>query len=421
MLTNQSPKDLESFFWRQVVGASPSELGASADYENGWNALNQLIREDYSWNGREANVLYARRNGRYYDVSGISGIDFASDSRAFAATDTTGDGSLDLFLKSRLGPQVRALENRWARSNRRIVLSLRGTESNRDAIGAWVRVEHDGGKSAQGLLAGSGYVSQHTKRLHFGLCRSTVAGAVTIRWPSGGLEELRELQAGYLYEIKEGAGVLRRTRLLDGAKGRSSPAIIVGRNEETFEPTWLLDPVPLPESRRGPGYIRLVHGEPVPRPGNVPWKVVRLDNEENDLAAFYSLFRRYLFDYRTALTLPLVLLIDEQGKAHKIYPSLPAEATLHEDLEAMRQPNRLPLALPFPGRYFGRPSRNYYQLGAAFLGAGYPEAALPYLEEVIRRNQENSKAQLAVGQIHLQADRLSRARTKPFRRSPSVR
>ena len=410
MLTNQSRQDLESFFWRQVAAASPGELKASAGYENGWNALNQLIREDYSWNGREANVLYARRNGSYHDVSGISGLDFADDSRAFAATDTTGDGSLDLFLKSRLGPQVRALENRWAQNNSRIVLSLTGTKSNRDAIGAWVRVEHDGGAGSQVLSAGSGYVSQHTKRLHFGLGRSAVADTVTIRWPSGRLEKLRELQASYLYEIEEGVGVSRRMRLLGAPAEGASPVTVRGRNEEVFEAAWLFEPVALPESRRGPGYLCLVRDEPPPRPENVPWEVVRLGGEENKRAALYSLFRRYLFDYRTALALPLVLLIDEQARVHKIYPSVPAEAALRRDLEAMRQTDRLALALPFPGRYFGRPSRNYYQLGAAFLGVGYPEAALPYLEEVIERNSENSKAQLALGQIHLQAGRLSEAR-----------
>ena len=106
-------KDAMSFFWRQVVAHSPPTQTPAPAYENGWNAINQFIREDYSWNGREPNVLYARRGGRYYDFSGVSGIDFADDSRAFAVTDFDGDGNLDVFLKSRLGPQVRALRNEW--------------------------------------------------------------------------------------------------------------------------------------------------------------------------------------------------------------------------------------------------------------------------------------------------------------------
>ncbi len=113
MLTNPSEQDAASFFWRQVVANSPASQSPASGYENGWNAINQFIREDCSWNGREPNVLYARRQGRYYDFSGVSGIDFAEDSRAFAVTDFDGDGNLDVFLKSRLGPQVRALRNEW--------------------------------------------------------------------------------------------------------------------------------------------------------------------------------------------------------------------------------------------------------------------------------------------------------------------
>src|SRR5579875_175195 len=57
MLTNSSSVDLESFFWRQVVAKSRATESPSASYQNGWNALNQFIREDYSWNGHEPNVL----------------------------------------------------------------------------------------------------------------------------------------------------------------------------------------------------------------------------------------------------------------------------------------------------------------------------------------------------------------------------
>ena len=71
MLTNRSDNPIsDSFFWRQVVAHSPVTATPSAEYENGWNAINQFIREDYSWNGREPNVLHARRGDRYFDFSG---------------------------------------------------------------------------------------------------------------------------------------------------------------------------------------------------------------------------------------------------------------------------------------------------------------------------------------------------------------
>ena len=84
--------DLDSFFWRQVVAKSPPDARPTPSYENGWNSINELIREDYNWCGHQANVFYVRSKAlsgeptRYYDFSGVSGIDFAEDSRAFLRT-----------------------------------------------------------------------------------------------------------------------------------------------------------------------------------------------------------------------------------------------------------------------------------------------------------------------------------------------
>ena len=125
MLTGTCP-DLMSFFWRQVVAESPVTISVEPRYENGWNAINQLIREGYNWNGNEENVLYARRGGHFFDFSGVSGADFPDDTRTFAAIDFDGDGNLDLIIKSRLGPQVRVLRNQWGVNRRAIVLTFAG-------------------------------------------------------------------------------------------------------------------------------------------------------------------------------------------------------------------------------------------------------------------------------------------------------
>ncbi len=66
MLTNESDTDLGSFFWRQVVAKSPVVAQPSSAYENGWNAINQFVREEYSWNGREPNVLHVRRGNKIF-------------------------------------------------------------------------------------------------------------------------------------------------------------------------------------------------------------------------------------------------------------------------------------------------------------------------------------------------------------------
>ncbi len=408
MMTHAPDKDLCSFFWRRVVSQSPGEAKPAPSYETGWNCLNELIREDYSWNGNEPNVFYVRRGGRYRDASGVSGLDRALDSRAFAVTDFDGDGRPDIFLKSRLGPQLVALRNASAGRRQPLVVELVGVRSNRDAVGAIVKVETADGVSAQVLAAGSGYISQHTKRLHFGLGENAKARAVTVLWPSGERRAYHGLAAGFRYRFREGDAAYEQFPV-DAPRARTlSRDVVQGRNELVFEPTWLLEPVPLPE-RHEAGFLCLAEGDIAARSGAAPFRVIDLRAAASHRAAAFALFRRYLFDYRTGLRLPLVFLVDDRSRVHKVYPQVPGAASMARDWEAMRQPDRDALALPFGGQYHSRPGRNHFRLGSAFMQAGYPELALPYLAETVARQPGNFKARLAVGQIHLRAGRLERA------------
>ncbi|HMC60384.1 MAG TPA: CRTAC1 family protein, partial [Candidatus Solibacter sp.] len=304
MLTGPDETDLMSFFWRQVVAKSPTVAERSDGYENGWNAINQFIREDYSWNGREPNVYYARRgdsdagNGRYFDFSGVSGLDCALDSRAFSVTDFDGDGNLDLLLKSRLGPQVKAFRNECGTGRKSIAIRLTGTKSNRDAIGARVEVD----RVVKFLQAGSGYVSQNTKVLHFGLGQAAEAAHVQILWPSGMRQEFHGLAAGFRYDITEGATEVRKEAFR--ARGPSAPvkaagapatatavparaAALVGDNQPRTHDIWLLEPVPLPDKRKGPGLLYIGDGGRPALTANLD--VVDLTREKADVAAGYAL------------------------------------------------------------------------------------------------------------------------------------
>jgi len=73
-------------------GALARRSETTAAYENGWNAIINLFAKDYSWNGHEPNVLLVRKDGKYIDVSGLSGLDFAKRQRAFSIVDFDGDG-----------------------------------------------------------------------------------------------------------------------------------------------------------------------------------------------------------------------------------------------------------------------------------------------------------------------------------------
>ena len=390
MLTNSSETDLESFFWRKVAAASPATAKPDPVYENGWNALSHAVHEQYSEAGRQPNVFYVRRGGKYYDFSGVSGLDFADDSRAFAVTDLDGDGNLDLLLKSRLGPQVRVFQNNCGNARRSIAFHLHGVKSNRDGIGA--RVEVDG--KVKFVAAGSGYLSQHTKVLHFGLVGNETAHLVRVWWPSGTRQEFQSLASGFRYEIKEGSA---EPRAIAFAPRMELPAgTVLGDDKVDFANTWLLKPVPLPEPSPGPGFLKL-------------------SNLSGERAAWYSLFCRSLFDCGADLKLPVWFLVDDRSRAHKIYFSPPNPA----DLKRLKDPARLALSLPARGQFYTEPTRNYTALGAAFFAAGYPEHALRYLEEA---PQDTDQVLFAIGKIHLQAERWARARgyfEKGLARSPN--
>ena len=403
MVTNRSEKDLNSFFWRQVVAKTPERQRSAADYENGWNTLNQLIRQDYSWNGREPNVFLVRRDGTYRDASGVSGLDFADDTRTFALTDFDGDGVPDLVLKNRLGPQIRAMQNDCSGDRKSIAISLRGTKSNRDAIGA--RVEVNG--QVQYLSAGSGFLSQHSKRMYFGLAGHDTA-SVKILWPSGFAQECKGLAPGFVHTIEEGNATPAQAPFRPRRPWPASE--LSGKNEPQFADTWLLDPVPTPDRRTAKdiaGFI-VVHGKDRPKlPAGLPAVLVDLTAEKDDVAAAYSLFRRYLFEYRTDLAVPLTILVDGESRARKVYANVPTAAQ-RADLAKVSETGPAEnesLALPFPGKYYSRPRRNYFKLGAAFYWAGYPDRALPYLAETLRSRPENWRAWLAIARVQLELAR----------------
>ncbi len=404
MLTNSSERDLESFFWRQVVAKSPASQVPASAYENGWNAINQLIREEDSWSGRQPNVFYKRvrpsvaRLPSYCDFSGVSGLDFVDDSRSFAFTDIDNDGNLDIILKSRLAPQVRVLRNNCGAGGRSIALTLRGTKSNRDAIGAHLEVEG----RAYHLSAGSGYLSQHSKRLHIGLGEANTA-TVTILWPSGDRQVFDGLSAGFHYRIVEGSAHADGTPFAARAPVAVLP--LHPENAAAFSASWLYEPVPLPGKCNGPGFLLLTAGPAKDLPAGLPVEVIDLSRASPDIAAQYAIFHRYLFELRTELALPMLLLIDDRSRAHKIYNEVPSGVVLRADLQLLRDGAQPERALPFPGRYYLPPRRNYFKLGAAFYWAGYADRAIPYLDEVIRRDPANWKALFALAQIDLEGQR----------------
>src|SRR3954466_4028079 len=94
-ITGTESRDVSSFFWRQLVAKSPQTSTPSSPYEQGWNAINELIRSGASWSAPERNLFYVNNHdGTFSDVSGIVELDFPDDSRSFALADLDHDGRL---------------------------------------------------------------------------------------------------------------------------------------------------------------------------------------------------------------------------------------------------------------------------------------------------------------------------------------
>lgn len=434
MISGPIREDLNSFFWRQVVAKSPPQAKASPDYEQGWNAVNELVRADYTWSGYERNVFYANnRDGTFADVSAAVGLDFIEDGRAFALADFDHDGRLEVFLKNRNAPQLRVLKNVVERLPPSIAFRLRGVKSNRDAIGAVVTLETTAGPQTRTLQAGSGFLSQHTKEVFFGL--GPVSGAVnaTIRWPSGLVQRLDGLPPNHRVWVEEGAAAVRTEPFRPAPRyGGSHPPATGERPPDVVE-TWLLSPVAAPDAA-----VSALRGKPVlvhlcapgsPEPASADWEAeglrivtVRADAAD-DSAATYNILYRYLFDRHRDLTLPTSFLIDEKGDIVKVYqgPVTPAQAGADSGHIPRSDTERLARALPFPGvRDTYEFGRNYLSLGSVFFQRGYFAPSEAAFRRALQDDPASAEAHYGLGSVYLKQDKTREARDS-FERAAKLR
>jgi hypothetical protein len=146
--------------------------------------------------------------GRFRDVASEVGSDFVRPKvgRGLAYADFDRDGDLDLLVTTNNGPAF-LFRNDQLGGNRSIRLYLVGTKSNRDAIGARVRLTAGGMTQSRMVKSGSSYLSQSEFALTFGLGKHDQADRVVVDWPSGRAEEFKSLAAGHSYRCVEGKGI----------------------------------------------------------------------------------------------------------------------------------------------------------------------------------------------------------------------
>ena len=459
-------QNLESFFWRQVIAQSPPVGERSQEYELGWDAINELIRSDGTWAGFQRNVFYVNnRDGTFTEAAGAVGLDFIDDSRAFALADFDHDGRLEVFLKNRTGPQLRILHNVAESIGESISFRLRGTRSNRDAIGTWITVDRGGLRQMKLLQAGSGFCSQHSKEVIFGLGSTTGPIGATVRWPSGLVSAYKDLPPGHRIEIVEGSEDFHAIPFAR-RPGRARPRNASQPAEQlpTTFGTWLIAPLDapdfsLPDLAGNTKTLSTFRANPVLLNFWATWSqlsvnsliqiqsklsqinssrlrilAISLDPSDGqarvrslarahqfsfpvllgteDVAAIYNLLFRYLFDRHKDLPIPTSFLIDERGSIARVYQGPIEIAQILKDVANIPRTaeERQRLALPFSGRTFGVYSRNYFTYGLVFAQHGYADAAEISFKRAIAQDPQAADAYYDLGTLYMQKEQWNQAK-----------
>jgi enediyne biosynthesis protein E4 len=165
--------------------------------------------------------------GKFTEVTEQMGAAFAASkvARAGAYADIDNDGALDILLTTN-GGRAYLFHNEGG-TNHSLRVTLAGTKSNRDGIGAVVRVTSGPDKQWQMLRSGSSYLSQSELVLTFGLGANAKADGLTVEWPSGQIDKVSNVPADQTVTILEGKGVIRSRPYSKRSTQHSTP---VARN-----------------------------------------------------------------------------------------------------------------------------------------------------------------------------------------------
>ncbi len=435
-------------------------------YEDAWEAINRLIRTGGSWSGFERNCFYqGGADGGFANLSAASGLDFIEDGRGVAVWDYDRDGDPDLVLKNRNGPQVRVLRNDSQSPHGRISVRLDGRESNRQGIGARVVVEVGGSTRVKEVRAGSGFLSQSSRELFFGVGAARTIDRLTVRWPNGGTQRFDSLAVGHAYRVTEGVAEISRAPFRPRAVSDGAPVhgSTQNRREKTPRRLWLLDPAPLPRLDATDLSGREWNWRPYTRAPFVlniwspdcsrcvrelvEWQESRAGDEEaipvvavmarpadSERDQLDRISRRVstpiaLVDrssllalslqiqdvawWPRRLSLPCSLLIDGRGAIVRLYEGVVGWRDLAAD--ATRIPGdlvgRQRVGLPFPGIYHASEvHRGYFQLGVSYMEAGLPRHALDNFGHAIARRPGDVESYYNSGLVFLELDDLPNAR-----------
>jgi tetratricopeptide (TPR) repeat protein/peroxiredoxin len=394
------------------------------------------------------------RDGTFSDVSGVVGLDFPDDSRAFALADIDHDGRLEVILKNRNAPQLRVLRNAMTELGGSVSFRLRGTKSNRDAIGTAVTLEAGTLRQTKYLQAGSGFLSQHSKELFFGVGQFQGTVRALIQWPSGLTQTFENLPINHRIEIEEGSNSLQ-PKPFASVSGHYAPT-----NEKpkldlpSAVETWLLEPLNAPEfslpdiegnmhqlqSFQG-NFTALAFwtiGSPISinqlrslkqqqsllAASSLRIVGVNVDDSSDsvrsaatkekfpfpillateEVAGIYNILYRYLFDRRRDLSIPTSFLLDKSGMIVKVYQGFAKPEQFADDVKSSPHTSdeRIRKALPFSGTLCQSEfRRNVFSYGVALFQRGYLEPAAASFKQVIAGKPDDPEAYYNLGTLEL--------------------
>jgi hypothetical protein len=182
------------------------------DYDNdGWKDLYSANGDvdNFAANSKQRDSMFKNIDGKsLVDVSGQMGPDFGflGYQRGSAFADLNNDGFMDIVVTS-LGERPRILMNNALNGNHWLLFDLRGRRSNRDGIGARIKVVTASGRALYNHATTSvGFMSSSDRRVHFGLGAEKSVKNVEIRWPSGIVQNLGAIAVDQIARIEEPAG-----------------------------------------------------------------------------------------------------------------------------------------------------------------------------------------------------------------------
>ncbi|MBM4068464.1 MAG: hypothetical protein FJ271_05900 [Planctomycetes bacterium] len=202
--------------WQAVVAqpfnrgarlCAPGKVDPTIDefwVDNPWD----IVGAGFNLSNHERQRFYMNLAGTgFVDLSYLSGADAEGDGRSVVGADFRNNGSIDLIVRKVGGGAVTLYENRLLDAGHKrhyLHVSLRGRTSNRLGIGARLTAYAKGRQIVRELYPLNSYMSQMPNQVHFGLADADSVDRLTIRWPSGQVQELTNIRADRHIVVEEG-------------------------------------------------------------------------------------------------------------------------------------------------------------------------------------------------------------------------